>query len=163
MVWYGIVVWRDMVFFSSESEEKMGCCDVCGDLMDSLKKCANCKKVFITFTRNSVILQTPSSPPHPSLPPPPSLLPSFTLSLPPSLLSLTQAFYCSVECQKLGWSVGNHRKLCKKWASERETEHSKRSDEGSGEGGGERGGEGGGEGGGGEKPNELQASPSTQN
>ena len=89
MVWHGIVVWRDMVFFSSESEEKMGCCDVCGDLMDSLKKCANCKKVFITFTRNSVItdslLSSPSFPSPPPPPPPPSLPPSFPPLLSPFL------------------------------------------------------------------------------
>ena len=33
-------------------------------------------------------------------------------------LSLLQAFYCGVACQTLAWTVGNHRKLCKKWASE---------------------------------------------
>ena len=26
-----------------------------------------------------------------------------------------QAKYCGVECQKLAWTVGNHKKLCKKW------------------------------------------------
>ena len=26
-----------------------------------------------------------------------------------------QVKYCGVECQKLAWTVGNHKKLCKKW------------------------------------------------
>ena len=32
----------------------------------------------------------------------------------------TQSFYCGVDCQKLAWSTGNHRKLCKKWAKKLE-------------------------------------------
>jgi hypothetical protein len=29
-----------------------------------------------------------------------------------------RALYCNVECQRLSWSVGNHRKLCKKWSKD---------------------------------------------
>ena len=27
-----------------------------------------------------------------------------------------QVFYCSVDCQRLAWTVGNHKRLCKKWS-----------------------------------------------
>ena len=30
--------------------------------------------------------------------------------------NIVQVLYCSIDCQKLAWTVGNHKKLCKKWA-----------------------------------------------
>ena len=31
-------------------------------------------------------------------------------------ISSMQVRYCSVDCQRLAWTIGNHKKLCKKWA-----------------------------------------------
>ena len=33
-----------------------------------------------------------------------------------------QAWYCGVDCQKLAWSIGNHKKLCKKWSEKSDQE-----------------------------------------
>jgi len=38
--------------------------------------------------------------------------------------ALGQASYCDVECQKLAWTVGNHKKLCRKWAQKKSEEQS---------------------------------------
>lgn len=27
-----------------------------------------------------------------------------------------QVYYCGTECQKLAWTLGNHKRLCKKWS-----------------------------------------------
>lgn len=93
MVWYIMVL--GVMFLSSESEEKMECCDVCGDLMDSLKKCANCKKVSITFTCNtcSVVTHFLLLPIFFSLPP--SLLYTLSPSFAPSLLSFLPHSFAS--------------------------------------------------------------------
>ena len=36
--------------------------------------------------------------------------------------ALGQARYCDVECQRLAWTVGNHKKLCRRWARKQQEE-----------------------------------------
>lgn len=36
-----------------------------------------------------------------------------------SIPGCDQVWYCGVSCQRLAWTLGNHRRLCKRWAAER--------------------------------------------
>ena len=67
-------------------------CATCGATSKNVKKCSKCKKV-----RNHAVL---------------------TLNVPFFLFLLPKVWYCNVDCQRLSWSVGNHKKLCKIWSAQ---------------------------------------------
>ena len=79
-------------FFLTRSEKQLESCNTCGEEGTSLKKCSKCKKVS-SFCDTAAHKSTPS------------------------YLLLVQVLYCSVDCQKLAWTVGNHKKLCKMWTA----------------------------------------------
>ena len=109
------------------SEENLESCSTCGEFSSSLKNCSKCRQVGL---------------PGLHLATKPLKLTVLTLShyvtylaLPPSnyfggfqhkyrfFLPCIQAKYCGVECQKLAWTVGNHKKLCKKWTLKQAERH----------------------------------------